>query len=142
MSLDAGLALIPVLLDEVRALRREFGEMRARTAEGEARWLTQTAWAKARGVSVDTAARLVERGEVEVMEVAPPVALKGPDGEQLRDRQGRPRFRRNIRLKLSAPVSRAEVRAVAAEMTGPVRAARSGRVDRCSTPETGEARSR
>ena len=58
-GVDVALAAIPVLVDEVRALRRELGELRAIVGEPGTRWVTQTEWARANGISTDTVARKV-----------------------------------------------------------------------------------
>lgn len=116
MPLEQDIALIPLLLDEVREARRELGELRDMVADRANEWVTPARWAKAMGVSVDTAARRIERGEVEVRELAR-VPLRGRDGEQLVDREGRPRFRRTLRVRLTRPIAATEVRAVAREIS-------------------------
>ena len=114
-GVDVALAAIPVLVDEVRALRRELGELRAIVGEPGTRWVTQTEWARANGISTDTVARKVAAGEIEVREIGrKPMVDKA--GKPLVDKHGAPRFRRCLRLKLSPPVSDIEVRQIAKQM--------------------------
>ncbi|HXJ18991.1 MAG TPA: hypothetical protein VMT03_02070 [Polyangia bacterium] len=117
MRLDDALSLVPVVLEEVRALRREVGELLARADEAGVRWVSPSEWARLNGCSVDTVTRRVATGEIESREIGRS-PLGGADGQQLTDREGRPRYRRTLRLRLTRPATAGEVRSVAVEMIG------------------------
>lgn len=117
-SIDAALSAIPVLVDEIRALRREVGELRGLVATKGDTWVSPSQWARAKGLSIDTAYRRIASGDVEVQELGR-TALVDKDGAPLLDKHGQPRFRRTLRVRLARPVGAAEVRRIAAEMTSP-----------------------
>lgn len=101
---------------------RERAELRAIVADQADEWVSPAQWARANGCSVDTVSRRVAAGEIEARELGR-TPLVGADGQQLRDRDGRPRYRRMLRLRLTRPASAADVRAVAAEMVKPANGA-------------------
>lgn len=117
MSIDASLALIPALVDAVERLDRKVDQLLARAAAADVQWVSPAAWARARGCSSDTVARMIASGDLDTRELSRKPLLD-KSGAPLLDKEGRPRFRRCLRVKLAPPTSRAEVRALAAAMTG------------------------
>jgi hypothetical protein len=99
----------PVLVAEIA--RQVIDELRA---SADAEWRSPAAHARAKGLSVDTVARQIARGDLDVQELSR-VPLRGRNGEQLRDREGKPRWRRTLRVRLRRRPTDAEIAAIAAE---------------------------
>ncbi len=116
MSIEENIEMIPVLLGELRDLRRELAELRSLVAAHDDEWVSPSAWARANGCSFDTVTRKIDKGELEVRELGR-TPLRGADGKQLVDGDGRPRFRRTLRVRLSKPVTEAEVSAIASDLS-------------------------
>lgn len=116
MSIEENIEMIPVLLGELRDLRRELAELRRQMAGRDEKWVSPSEKARADGCSVDTVFRKIDRGELEVKELGRS-PLRGKNGKQLLDRDGRPRFRRTLRVRLSQPITEAEVNAIASDLS-------------------------
>jgi len=115
VTLDEQFRLLPHIAEAQERIERKLDALLSRIADREDEWLSPAAHARAEGVSVDTTMRRIERGELEVREISR-TPLRGRDGAQLVDPEGRPRWRRTLRVRLARPVTKAEVGSIAREM--------------------------
>jgi hypothetical protein len=115
VSLDAALARIVTLDERSQRIEGKVDRILAILEQAGDQWVTPSQWARANGCSVDTASRKIAAGEIETKELRrTPLLDRG--GKPLVDKQGAPRFRRTLRVRLARPVSDIAIRQIAAEM--------------------------
>jgi hypothetical protein len=114
MSLDDAIAeRVAERLDlrglEDRIVARVVAELRA-----EDEWLSQAEFARRKGWSVDTVARKIAAGELEVQEFGV-VELKKGDGTPVLNKNGGRRIRRSLRVRLRRRPTDGEIAVIAAQ---------------------------